>query len=251
MALLSASYHARRANGLIILTWRPAGASNAGILLPSSSLQTNVPRVYAAFLREDTSVWTIGYIVMQYIDAPDCGERDHQGLEKRVERVLYRRGLAFTHGWFIRDQFVELGPGTERTSASERPPSRVVVDISFLLFFSLFLPPRARHKTQRRHHAAAPPPRLPTLDTRTSCLSVLGDRPVEPLSTRSQPRISFPFVFPSLSLFPYLDDSSTLAAPILSTAPRLDSSAEYLIHNVFARNDVRNCRRPSSSILMA
>jgi hypothetical protein len=28
----------------------------------------------------------------------------------------------------------------------------------------------------------------------------------------------FPLVFPSLSLFPYLDDSSTLAAPILSTA---------------------------------
>ncbi|KAI0273089.1 hypothetical protein BGY98DRAFT_1178924 [Russula aff. rugulosa BPL654] len=79
-----------------------SGASYAGILLPSSTrLLTNlpgaltqdyvarflisnhskagvrVPQVYAAFLREDTSVCTTGYIVMQYIDAPDCGERDH------------------------------------------------------------------------------------------------------------------------------------------------------------------------------
>ena len=41
---------------------------------------------------------------------------------------------------------------------------------------------------------------------------------MEPLSTRSWPRISFPSRFPSLSLLPSLDDSSTLAAPILSTS---------------------------------
>jgi hypothetical protein len=48
------------------------------------------------------------------------------------------------------------GGGTERTSASERPRSRAVVDIfNFLRFFSSFLSPRARHNTQHCHHSAA------------------------------------------------------------------------------------------------
>jgi len=41
------------------------------------------PPVYAAFSR-DTSDFAIGYIIMQYIDAPDCGAGDHQ----LVARVL-------------------------------------------------------------------------------------------------------------------------------------------------------------------
>jgi hypothetical protein len=47
-----------------------------------------VPQVYAAFLREDTSVCTTGYIVMQYIDAPDCGERDHLMVAKAVQTLI-------------------------------------------------------------------------------------------------------------------------------------------------------------------
>ena len=54
-------------------------------------IQRQVPRVYAAFLREDTSVWTTGYIVMQYTDAPDCGERDHQ-VTRVVQTLISVKG---------------------------------------------------------------------------------------------------------------------------------------------------------------
>ncbi|KAI0273092.1 hypothetical protein BGY98DRAFT_128607 [Russula aff. rugulosa BPL654] len=120
-------------------TERPAGASNAGILLPSSSLQTNflisnyskagvqVPRVYAAFLREDTSVWTTGYIVMQYIDAPDCGERDHQ-LVRVVQTLISVKGPSSVRS--------ASGLGPERNGLPRRSARRHVLLLIFLFSFS-------------------------------------------------------------------------------------------------------------------
>jgi hypothetical protein len=49
----------------------------ATFLIANSADGMRVPRVYAAFSRDTSDSgcrWAIGYIVMQYIDAPDCGE---------------------------------------------------------------------------------------------------------------------------------------------------------------------------------
>ncbi|KAN0109356.1 hypothetical protein V8E52_009400 [Russula decolorans] len=54
----------------------------------------------------------------------------------------------------------------------------------------------------------------------TSVLVRFGDRPVEPMSTRSRPMpLAPPFISSLLVHFLFLDDTSTLAAPILGTRP--------------------------------
>jgi hypothetical protein len=46
-------------------------------LIANSAADVRVPRVYAAFSRTGPD-WDIGYIIMEYIDAPDCGEEDYK-----------------------------------------------------------------------------------------------------------------------------------------------------------------------------
>jgi hypothetical protein len=141
------------------------------------------------------------------------------------------------------------GHGTERTSTSERPPSRAIVDTlifgSFLCLLSSFLSPIAldtRHNVATTRQPYAPfsspfrPPFVhlqsyytfritgtPEVAANThlsfpfslACLSVLGSRPVEPLSTRSRPGISFPSRFP-LSLFPYCLFHASWRSPMIT-----------------------------------
>ena len=52
---------------------------------PASGLR--VPRVYHAFTR-DTRTWTIGFIVMEYVDAPDCDSGDVLLVAKAVQTLI-------------------------------------------------------------------------------------------------------------------------------------------------------------------
>ena len=69
----------------------------ARFLIDNSVAGVRVPRVYAAFSR-DTSACAIGYIVMQYIDAPDCGERDHQLVARAVQTLISVKGPSSAPG---------------------------------------------------------------------------------------------------------------------------------------------------------
>ncbi|KAI0277196.1 hypothetical protein BGY98DRAFT_1177311 [Russula aff. rugulosa BPL654] len=74
----------------------------ARFLIDNSLAGVRVPRVYAAFER-DTPVCVIGYIVMQYIDAPDCGEGDYQLVARGPSSVPGPVG----GGWVIHNFFVD------------------------------------------------------------------------------------------------------------------------------------------------
>jgi len=50
-----------------------------------------VPRVYDAFSLPTTS-WTIGFIVMEYIDAPDCTDEDIRCVSQAVQTLISIRG---------------------------------------------------------------------------------------------------------------------------------------------------------------
>ena len=90
-----------------------------------------VPRVYAAFLREDTSVWTTGYIVMRYIDAPDCGERDHQLVTRVVQTLISVKGPSSVRS--------ASGLGPERNGLPRRSTRRHVLLLISFPSFSPFL----------------------------------------------------------------------------------------------------------------
>ena len=59
-----------------------------------SAADVRVPRVYAAFLRNTvTPDCDIGHIIMEYIDAPDCGgEGDDQLVAKAVQKLISVKG---------------------------------------------------------------------------------------------------------------------------------------------------------------
>jgi hypothetical protein len=59
----------------------------ARFLITNSAAGVRVPWVYAAFSR-DNSDCVIGYIIMQYIDAPDCGKGDHQLVARAVQTLI-------------------------------------------------------------------------------------------------------------------------------------------------------------------
>jgi hypothetical protein len=59
----------------------------ARFLIANSAAGVRVPRVYAAFSR-DSSYCVIGYIVMQYIDAPDCGRETISWLQGLCRRLV-------------------------------------------------------------------------------------------------------------------------------------------------------------------
>jgi hypothetical protein len=69
----------------------------ARFLIANSTTDVRVPRVYAAFSR-DTSNSAIGYIVMQYIDAPGCGEGDHQLVARAVQTLIGVEGPSSAPG---------------------------------------------------------------------------------------------------------------------------------------------------------
>jgi len=48
--------------------------------------------------RHLTSDWNNGYIVMQYINAPDCGEGDHQLVARAVQTLISVKGLSSAPG---------------------------------------------------------------------------------------------------------------------------------------------------------
>lgn len=52
---------------------------------PAASLQA--PRVYMAFLSDEPKLG-IGYIVIEYIDAPDCDEGDDQLVARAVQTLI-------------------------------------------------------------------------------------------------------------------------------------------------------------------
>ena len=83
----------------------------ARFLIANSLAGVRVPRVYAAFER-DTPVCVIGYIVMQYIDAPDCGEGDYQLVSRAVQTLISVKGPSSVPGpvgggWVIHNFFVD------------------------------------------------------------------------------------------------------------------------------------------------
>jgi hypothetical protein len=69
----------------------------ARFFIASSRAGVRVPRVYAAFSR-DGSYWPIGYIIMQYIDTPDCGERDYQLVARAVQTLIGVKGPSSSPG---------------------------------------------------------------------------------------------------------------------------------------------------------
>jgi hypothetical protein len=73
----------------------------ATFLIANSADGMRVPRVYAAFSRDTSDSgcrWAIGYIVMQYIDAPDCGEGDHQLVARAVQTLISIKGPSSAPG---------------------------------------------------------------------------------------------------------------------------------------------------------
>jgi hypothetical protein len=52
-----------------------------------TGVRVGVPRVYTAFGR-DIRVCVIGYIVMEYIDAPDCGNKDYKLVARAVQTLI-------------------------------------------------------------------------------------------------------------------------------------------------------------------
>jgi hypothetical protein len=71
----------------------------ARFLIANPAAGVRVPRVYAAFSRDTSkSNWAIGYIVMQYIDAPDCGEGDHQLVATAVPTLIGLKGPSSAPG---------------------------------------------------------------------------------------------------------------------------------------------------------
>jgi hypothetical protein len=56
-----------------------------------------VPRVYDAFLII-TTAWPIGFIVMEYIDAPDCTRKDIKLVAHAVQMLISVRGPSSTPG---------------------------------------------------------------------------------------------------------------------------------------------------------
>ncbi|KIO16673.1 hypothetical protein M407DRAFT_246939 [Tulasnella calospora MUT 4182] len=62
---------------------------------PGAGVQ--VPRVYMAFSSDDLDYPT-GYIVMEYIDAPDCDERDYELVAKAVQTLISVPGLSSAPG---------------------------------------------------------------------------------------------------------------------------------------------------------
>ena len=65
----------------------------------AAGVMVRVPRVYVAFSRETSDPnWAIGYIVMQYIDAPDCGEGDHQPVATAVQTLIGIKGPSSAPG---------------------------------------------------------------------------------------------------------------------------------------------------------
>ncbi|OJA18084.1 hypothetical protein AZE42_09064 [Rhizopogon vesiculosus] len=56
-----------------------------------------VPRVYDAFSVPTTS-WTIGFIVMEYIDAPDCTEKNVKRVAQAVQALISVRGPSSAPG---------------------------------------------------------------------------------------------------------------------------------------------------------
>ena len=57
----------------------------------NSAAGVGVPRVHTAF-SIDNPFCTVGYIVMQYIDALDSGEGDHQLVVKAVQTLISKKG---------------------------------------------------------------------------------------------------------------------------------------------------------------
>jgi hypothetical protein len=54
-----------------------------------------VPRVYDAFSRTITAFsiqWNIGYIAMEYIDAPDCTKRDVELVARAIQTLISIKG---------------------------------------------------------------------------------------------------------------------------------------------------------------
>jgi len=65
----------------------------AKYLIANSAADVRVPRVYAAFSRTGPDWdWDIGYIIMEYIDAPDCGEEDYKLAAKAVQKLISIKG---------------------------------------------------------------------------------------------------------------------------------------------------------------
>jgi hypothetical protein len=62
-----------------------------GFLIANTAVGVRVPWVYAAFSR-DTSDCAFGYIVTQYINAPDCGEGDHRLVAIAVQTLINVEG---------------------------------------------------------------------------------------------------------------------------------------------------------------
>jgi hypothetical protein len=64
----------------------------AKFLVANSVVDVRVPRVYAAFPTRKRSLWDFGYIIMEYIDAPDCGEEDYRLAAKAVQKLISIKG---------------------------------------------------------------------------------------------------------------------------------------------------------------
>jgi hypothetical protein len=60
-------------------------------LIANSAADVRVLRVYAAFSRTGPD-WDIGYIIMEYIDAPDCGEDEYKLAAKAVQKLISIKG---------------------------------------------------------------------------------------------------------------------------------------------------------------
>ncbi|KAN0114171.1 hypothetical protein V8E52_006969 [Russula decolorans] len=79
------------------------GPSSPGTMLRGFSLPIQQPACGShgfTRLSRDTSKsnWAIGYIVMQYIDAPDCGEGDHQLVATAVPTLIGLKGPSSAPG---------------------------------------------------------------------------------------------------------------------------------------------------------
>jgi hypothetical protein len=63
----------------------------AKVLSANPAAGVQVPRVYMAFSSDNPNL-PIGYIVMEYIDAPDCDEGDDQLVAKAVQTLISIQG---------------------------------------------------------------------------------------------------------------------------------------------------------------
>jgi hypothetical protein len=92
-------------------------------LIANSAADMRVPRVYAAFSRTGPD-WDIGYIIMEYIDAPDCGEEDYKLAAKAVRKLISIKGPTAApgpvgEGPVVHNFFVEWTSSINYTTVGE------------------------------------------------------------------------------------------------------------------------------------